>query len=87
MIQKFFEAVDRNIKTFMLIAESFIPYLTSFVKNLHEASVESVISIADMFKQTFAKLLKMPKLGETWAEGCEAEFWKLFESLGTHKSP
>lgn len=39
MIQKFFEAVDRNLKTFLVITEGFLPYLANFVKNLNEASV------------------------------------------------
>jgi hypothetical protein len=68
MIQKFFEAVDRNLKTFIVISEDFLPYLFNFVKNLNEVSVEAVISIADMLKQTFAKLLKMSKVGGSWAE-------------------
>jgi hypothetical protein len=39
MIQKFFEAVDRNLKTFLVIVESFLPYLANFVVNLNDASV------------------------------------------------
>jgi hypothetical protein len=39
-----------------------------------------------MLKQTFAKLLKLPKPNNSWAESCECEFWKLFESLSNHKS-
>lgn len=78
MIQKFFEAIDRNPKAFLLIAEQFIPYLSAFVRNLADASIEAVISIADMLKQTFAKLLKLPKVGEGWGENCEPEFWRLF---------
>lgn len=47
-----------------------MPYLASFVKNLKEASAEIAISVADMLKQTFAKLLKMPKVGTSWANQC-----------------
>lgn len=39
MIQKFFEAIDRNPKTFLAISESFLPYLANFVKNLNDSSV------------------------------------------------
>lgn len=34
MIQKFFEAIDRNQRIFITIAEKFLPYLSNFVKNL-----------------------------------------------------
>lgn len=70
MIQKFFEAIDRNPKAFLLIAESLLTPLTDFVKNLSNISVEAAITIADMLKQTFAKLLKMPKVNNNWAEHC-----------------
>lgn len=63
-----------------------MPYLTNFVKNLKDVSVEGVISIADMLKQTFAKLLKAPKASQSWADNCEPEFWKLYESLCSSKS-
>lgn len=39
-----------------------------------------------MLKQTFAKLLKVPKSDNYWINGAEPQFWQLFQALGTHKN-
>lgn len=49
-----------------------MPFLNSFTKHLTKATSEICITVADMLKQTFAKLLKVPKTGELWSNGPEA---------------
>ena len=78
VVQKFFEIIDANLKKFLLIVEDFMPFLLSFTKQLEHASPETCISVADMLKQSFAKLLKIPKTSRVWAQGAEADFWRLF---------
>ena len=63
-----------------------MPFLSSFTKHLPKTSAEVCITVADMLKQSFAKLLKVPKAGREWSEGAEAEFWKLFQNLTCHPS-
>ena len=70
----------------MNVVEDLLPFLEGFTKLLTLTSAEICISVADMLKQTFAKLLKIPKTSETWVNGPEAEFWKLFENLTYHSS-
>lgn len=46
-----------------------MPFLLSFTKQLENSSPDICISVADMLKQSFAKLLKAPKSGNKWATG------------------
>jgi hypothetical protein len=62
----------------MHVVEDLLPFLEGFTKLLTLASPEICISVADMLKQSFAKLLKIPKTNQVWVNGPEAEFWKLF---------
>jgi hypothetical protein len=78
MLQKFFEMLDLNLKKFVRIVDDFMPYLISFTQHLEHTSSEICISITDMLKQSFAKLLKLPRATETWTQHSEAEFLKLF---------
>ncbi len=72
MVQKFFELVDCNPKKFLGILDDFLPFLNSFTRHLTRATPETCITVADMLKQTFAKLLKLPKTGTLWTNGAEA---------------
>ena len=86
MTHKFFELVDSNPKKFLLVVEDFMPFLINFTKHLENTSPEICISVTDMLKQTFAKLLRLPKTTQQWVNGPEAEFWKLFQNLATHRN-
>lgn len=43
-----------------------MPHLLGFSKQLENAASEVCISVADMLKQSLAKLLKAPKNGGRW---------------------
>jgi len=55
--------LDLNLKKFVRIVDDFMPYLINFTQQLENTSPEICISITDMIKQSFAKLLKLPKIG------------------------
>ena len=71
MTQKFFELVDANPKKFLGVVDDFMPVLFNFCKHLEDISGEICISVIDMLKQSFAKLLKIPKSGNRWINGAE----------------
>lgn len=71
MSQKFFELIDANPKKFLGIVDDFLPVLVNFCKHLRNISGELCISVVDMLKQSFAKLLKIPKNNNRWENGAE----------------
>lgn len=86
MTHKFFELIDANPKKFLGIVDDFMPVLVNFCKYLENIPGDLCISVVDMLKQTFAKLLKIPKGNNRWVNGPEPQFWQLFQALGSHKN-